>query len=249
MKQIHITSATNDTVKAWSALALKKNRDVSHTFLVEGEHGVAEAMASGYCLELWVSEETTIPVYPNFSGNVYVSPQAILNKIAQVNSQVSIIGLCKKPTQPITQYNRVLCCDRIQDPGNLGTIIRSALAFGFDGVYVSKDSVDVFNDKVVRSTQGALFHLPIEVVDLKVTILRLKENGVTTIALALHQNSIHDVPLTDHMAFVVGNESVGISKEIQEICDYQRMIAIKNIDSLNVAVAASIIAYEYSPLK
>lgn len=245
MKQVVITSMHNETVKAWCALSLKKNRDSSETFLIEGEHGVIEAIQSGHCLAVWVNETTTV----DFDGTVYVSPQAILNKIANVSSQVSMIGLCQKPTKKINKYNRILCCDRVQDPGNLGTIIRSALAFGFDGIYVSHDSVDVYNDKVVRSTQGALFHLPIEIGNLKEMLINLKQEKVLIVALSLHEKTINDLETNEHMAFVVGNESVGISKEILELCDERRMIPIQNIDSLNVAVAASIVAYEYSPIK
>ena len=248
MKQTMITSIHNDKVKAWGDLSQKKHRDATNTFLIEGDHGVEEAINSGHCIAVWVNETIDIDFLDAFAGTVYVSPQIVLNKIAHVASQVSIIGLCKKPTKKITSFNRLLVCDKIQDPGNLGTIIRSALAFGFDGVYVSRDSVDVFNDKVVRSTQGALFQLPIEVVDLKETLILLKEKEVLTVGLALHENTIDNLNQTKHMAFVVGNESVGISKDILKACDELRMIPIQNIDSLNVGVAASIIAYVYSNL-
>ena len=127
MKQIMITSIHNDTVKAWSALSQKKHRDDSDTFLIEGNHGVQEAISSGHCIGVWVNESIDIDFLDTFEGTVYVSPQIVLNKIANVSSQVSMIGMCKKPTKKITSFNRLLICDKIQDPGNFGTIPKRKL--------------------------------------------------------------------------------------------------------------------------
>lgn len=239
-----ITSLNNPTVKLWTSYHLKKNRDRDHVFLVENDHLVLEAIKYGYCEAVWVKEGTTI----DFLGTIYVSPEAILKKIAQVQSSVSMIGLCKIPNLPIKNHRRVFVCDDIQDPGNLGTIIRSALAFDFDGIYVSKHSVDFTNDKVVRATQGAIFQLPIQVVDIQACLLTLSRQGVVSVGLSVNQQTMKDCPVSPNMAFVLGNEGQGIHPEVLTLCDHQLTIPIANIESLNVAITAGIIAHQFSLL-
>ena len=244
-KIISITSLSNETLKSWMRLQQKKYRDQTNTFLIEGRHGVEEAIKANHCLAVWTTSETTIA----FDGPMYISEQHILNKLSSVKSNIDMVGLCKIPKLPISKYHRLFCCDGIQDPGNLGTIIRSALAFGFDGIYLSENCVDFTNEKVVRATQGAIFQLPIHVVDLQQSIKHLNNKGVLTIALSVDQTLIKDCEPQRQMAFVLGNEGQGISKAILNQCQQQLTIPIANIESLNVAITAGIIAYQFSPLR
>ncbi len=241
-KIISISSIQNDTLKSWAKLHQKKYRDQSKTFLIEGKHGVEEAIKYDHCQAIWTIDPEMIP----FDGLIHVSPQHVINKLSTQKSDIDIVGLCTVPTLPIHQTDRVFLCDDIQDPGNLGTIIRSALAFGFDGIYLSKNTVDYTNEKVVRATQGAIFQIPIQVVDLVQTIQQLKENQVVTIGLSVDQTLIDDCPVSNKMAFVLGNEGRGIDASILEACDVKMTIPITNIESLNVAVCAGIIGYRFA---
>jgi len=237
-----ITSTQNAKVKQWLKYHNRKHRLQDDVFLIEGEHLVEEAYKANHLIELWISEtcDATYQDIPTF-----VSPQHILDKLSMVQSSNTMIGLCKIPHFKVEAKNRIFLCDNIQDPGNLGTIIRSALAFNFDAIYCSKDTVDFTNEKVVRSTQGALFQIPIHVVDLKATITQLKQESIEIVALALTQNAVSHVSASSNMAFILGNEGQGISTEILELADHQLVIPISNIDSLNVAITAGIIAYNY----
>ncbi len=243
-KIIPITSLSNETLKSWMRLHHKKHRDQTNTFLIEGRHGVEEAIKANHCVSVWTTDASII----DFDGPIYVSEQHILNKLSSVMSNIDMIGLCNIPILPIKKYHRLFLCDGIQDPGNLGTIIRSALAFGFDGIYLSQNSVDFTNEKVVRATQGAIFQLPIHVVDLEETLTHLNEKGVLTVGLSVDQTLIKDCEAHDQMAFVLGNEGQGITPTILKQCQLQLTIPIINIESLNVGITAGIIAYQFSSL-
>ena len=139
-----------------------------------------------------------------------------------------------------------MICDGVSDPGNLGTIIRSSLAFNVDFIILSKGSVDIYNDKVIRGSQGAILKMPIIYADIKETILNLKENGIKVLASTLASDSINlkNVNPSKRFALIVGNEGQGISKDSFSLSDERIKIKhSQNIDSLNVGVATSIMLY------
>lgn len=140
---------------------------------------------------------------------------------------------------------RYFLCDGIQDPGNLGTIIRTAHSFGFDAIIVSPDSVDEYNDKVIRSTQGSIFHIPVLRMDLTNAITKLKAWNVDVYASALSDDSIglSNVDASNPVAIVLGSEGAGVSKCIMNQCDGTVKIETSQFESLNVAVASAIMAY------
>lgn len=238
----NISSLQNAKVKQWLKYHQRKHRLADDVFLIEGNHLIEEAYKANMLVELWISEEEDV-YYKGVEMNV--SPQHILDKLSLVQSSNTMIGLCNIPHLNIKHNKRVFILDNIQDPGNLGTIIRTALAFNFDAIYCSQDTVDFTNEKVVRSTQGALFSIPIHVVNIHETIAQLKQEKVSIIGLALSQQASHDITPSPNMAFVLGNEGQGISKEVLALVDHQLMIPISNIDSLNVATTAAIIAHTY----
>ena len=151
----------------------------------------------------------------------------------------------KRPKED-TIGEKALILDRIQDPGNLGTIIRSAVAFNIDTIICSFDTVDVYNPKVVRASQGMMFHIPILFKNTEKTIQELKKQDYKIIGTKVTNG--HDVrtsSIYSHFALVIGNEGQGISKNIDDLCDEYLYIKMnENCESLNASVAASILLYE-----
>ena len=150
-------------------------------------------------------------------------------------------------TKLIEKQNRLLLLDRVQDPGNLGTLLRSAVAFGFDGVILGEGCVDVYNEKVIRSTQGAIFKIPIEFHDLKEYVPLLQSNDVKVYGTSLQNGKpLGEIEEKVKMAFILGNEGQGVSSELLSSTDGNIFIEMsQNIESLNVSIAGSIIMYHF----
>lgn len=229
-----ISSLSNPKVKELAKLSIKKYRDESNTFIVEGPHLVIEAFKKGLVIEAFSLDET----YTQVSRDV-------MKKICDTKTEVSVCALCKKPNNTKIG-NKILMLDRIQDPGNLGTLIRSALSFGFDTI-VLDDCVDYTSAKVIRSTQGALFNVSIIVSSINEFINDIKEKGYTIYGTALENGiNLKDVKKSNKLAIILGNEGSGVRKELLDITDYNIFIEMSNMESLNVGVAGSIIMYEVS---
>ena len=143
---------------------------------------------------------------------------------------------------------KVLILDKIQDPGNLGTIIRSAVAFNIDTIICSQDTVDVYNPKVIRASQGMMFHIPILVQDPEQTIKELHQKDYKVIGTKVtNGEDVRKAAIYSHFALVIGNEGQGISDKIENLCDQFLYIKMNgNCESLNASVAASILLYEIS---
>ena len=237
-----ITSLQNETIKDIVKLKQKKYRDELGLFLVEGYHLVEEARKAK-CIETIIT--TTQETYDEKTINVSLN---VMEKLAFTKTPQSIMAVCHKKNQTNCSFHgkRYLLLDRVQDPGNVGTILRSALAFGYDAMIMSKDCVDLYNDKVIRSTQGALFQMDVYVMDLKQAIDELKKQGVQVYGTALRDaHHIQNYQRQEKMAFVMGNEGQGISQEILDLCDDRLYIPIQSVESLNVGIAASIIMYHF----
>ena len=155
------------------------------------------------------------------------------------------MGVCKKIEEQEIG-SKILILDDVQDPGNLGTIIRSAVAFNVDTIVLSKNTVDLYNSKVLRATQGLIFHVNIIVRDLKEFVPFLKQNNYTIYGTRVtHGKSLKDIYKSKKFAIIVGNEGSGLSDEMIELTDEFIYIEMNsNCESLNVGVATSIILYE-----
>lgn len=164
------TSIDNKKIKDIKKLNTKKYRDKVGLFLVEGEHLVLEAYKTGYLKELILEENEIFPldVETNYVTN------NVLNYISELDTPQKVIGICKK-IENNELGDRLLILDDIQDPGNLGTIIRSSVAFNIDTIILSDNSVDLYNSKVIRASQGLLFHMNIIRCDLLLELPRLKD--------------------------------------------------------------------------
>lgn len=236
-----IISLNNAKVMKWNSLHKKKYRDEYGLFLVEGEHLVSEALHAGQ-LETLISDGT-VPF--DFNNTVYVS-EPVMKKLSANVSQVHLIGVCRIRDTVEKELKRVLLLDGVQDPGNLGTLVRTAVSFGFDAVYCSEECCDLYNEKAVRSTQGALFYIPVIRRDLKVLIPLLRRDDFRILATSLQESRMLSETEDWHkMAFVLGNEGQGVHQEIIDLCDGAVRIEMDGFESLNVAVAGGIIMYHF----
>lgn len=235
------TSTDNKKIKELKKLNIKKYRDQSNSFLVEGEHLVLEAYKKGLLEELFLEENTKLDLDVKTS---YLS-RNVIKFISELDNPSNIIGLCKKVEEKEIG-NKVLVLDDIQDPGNFGTIIRSAVAFNIDTIVVSNNTVDLYNSKVIRASQGMLFNINIIRRDLNVFVLELKKEGYQIYATKVNGGkSLKTIEKMEKFAIIMGNEGAGVSDDLMSLAnEYLYIDMNSNCESLNVAVATSIILYE-----
>ena len=234
-----ITSVNNDRVKELVRLKEKKYRDKCGLFFIEGYDIVGEAYKNGVIKELYVLDgidcSMDVPI-------TYVSID-VMKKISDMESVSEYYAVCYKKEE-FDIGNRIIMLDGIQDPGNLGTIIRSAVAFNFDTVVLSKNTVDLYNPKVIRSTKGMLFNINIIVRDLVEFISEL-DGYVIYGTDVVNGTDIRNVDVSERLGIVIGNEGRGISSSVRELCNRFMYIDMNNdCESLNASVAASILMYE-----
>lgn len=234
-----IDSVQNQRVKKWSQLSQKKYRDKEGLFLVEGEHLIQEAMKANVLKTILFKEDCPFA----FSEKIQVS-QSILDKLSSRTSSEKMIGICKIVPSDITNHHRLLLLDGVQDPGNLGTLIRTAISFGFDGIYISNQTCDIYNEKVVRSTQGAIFQIPIVRTDLSKLVQKLQQEQVMVVATSLQQaKPLNQMHFSKDVAVILGNEGQGVSHELLQQADDIVKIEMADFESLNVGVAGGILMY------
>lgn len=237
-----ITSTDNSRIKAINKLKQKKYRDKENKFLIETFNLIEDANNEGVLLEVYILEGVKLPF--EVTCDVFEVSLEVMNKIKEVNTS-KVIGICKKKNSEVSFGNRILLLDGVSDPGNLGTIIRSSVAFGVDTIILSLDCCDLYNDKVVRATEGAIFKIDVLRLDLCDAILKIRSMGIsiygTDVANGIDVSSVVD---NDSYAVIMGNEGNGISSRVKEMVEQNIYIKTNSVESLNVAVATSIILYE-----
>lgn len=237
------SSCDNKKIKDIKKLNIKKYRDLENKYLVEGEHLVREAYKKGVLETLIIEDGCDF----NLDIDTISVSYDVLKYISELETPQKMMGICKK-IESNDIGNKVLILDQIQDPGNLGTIIRSAVAFSFDTVILSNDSVDLYNSKVIRASQGMIFNLNIKRCNLTDIIPKLKKENYKIFGTRVTGgNDIKSIEKNNKFAIIMGNEGNGLSLDIQKLCD--EFIYIKmneKCESLNVGVATSIILYELS---
>lgn len=233
-----ITSVENKKIKQISKLNNRKYRKEMGLFIVEGEHLVEEAYKHNLLESVYSLDETN---YPN---NELVS-ENVMRKLSNLDTIPNIIGVCKFKKEK-ELGNKLLILDDIQDPGNLGTIIRSAVAFEIDTIIVSKETVDLYNPKVLRATQGMIFNMNIITRDLVPFILELKENNYKVYSTnVVNGKEVKTLEKDDKYAIIMGSEGRGVKEELENMSDANIYIKMNPLcESLNVGVATSIILYE-----
>ncbi len=241
---MEIKSSQNAKIKAWMKLHQKKYRDQEKMFFVEGEHLIQEALKSGCVVTILVRMEIACPF--DHEQIIFVSDQ-VMDKLSKNVSQVNFMAICKKIAYTQKKETRIVLLDGVQDPGNVGTIIRTAYSFGFDSVYLSKTSADLYNEKTIRSTQGAMFHIRVECVDLFEKVKLLQAQNCFVLATSLHEASglqefDNHIP---SVAFIFGNEGNGVSHSLLKQSDANVFIEMTAFESLNVGVAAGICLYKF----
>jgi len=244
-----IKSNQNSKLKYWSKLKQKKYRYQQQAFIVEGEHLVKEALASHAVKEILVRERAVSQldqkIFSHHEG--FVIEENLFNKLAMTETPQPVMAVCEIKNQAIENKNRLLLLDRIQDPGNLGTLIRSAVAFKFDGIVLGKGCVDLYNEKVIRSTQGAIFKIGIMQRPLLSYLYDLQTEGVKVIGTSLEQGTpLKTIPTYEKMAFILGNEGGGVDQELLKVTDKNLFVEMsENVESLNVSIAGSIIMHHF----
>ena len=170
--------------------------------------------------------------------------QKVLDHLSSTISKAQMMAVCTIEEVKPVKRERVVLLDGVQDPGNLGTIVRTAVSFGYDQIVLSKECVDLYNEKVVRSTQGALFAISVITRSLPEEIRKLKSEGITVYGTSLHEAVfLKNRKKAAKAALVLGNEGSGVSDAVLKVCDQNLMIEMDQFESLNVAVAAGIAMY------
>lgn len=231
-----IESVNNSKIKEYSKLQSKKYRDETGLFIVEGTHLVEEALKKTQAVEIYSLDESYTQV-----------SESVMKKLSSLNTPPQVLAICRKLEEKEINGN-ILILDNLQDPGNLGTIIRSAVAFNIDTIIVSKDSVDFYNVKTLRASEGMVFNINIVVKDLSEVIPELTSNGYKVYTTNVESGTNLDlIDIPEKYAIVMGNEGNGVREEIAELCNEAIYIPMNDTcESLNVAIATSIILYEFS---
>ncbi|MGP6388495.1 TrmH family RNA methyltransferase [Streptococcus dysgalactiae] len=242
-----ITSKANQLIKQTKKLLQKKHRQ--HSYLIEGWHLFEEAQQSGQGFRhIFVLEELAERVADQ--EKVVLVSADVLKELTDSPSPQGIIAEVDMPQLafPTDYQGKYLILEDVQDPGNLGTIIRTADAAGFDGVFLSEKSADVYNSKTLRSMQGSHFHLPIWRTDIYKICREMQEHNTQVLATTLSKVSVDykTVPHQESFALVMGNEGQGISAEMTILADQLVHITMPGqAESLNVAVAAGILVFSF----
>jgi len=233
---------SNARVKLIRSLSQKKFRDETGLFIVEGEKMVGEALESGFEVEeVWREEE------------IGTSAMSRISSLSSPSPSLAVVRQPRPDDKPmIGRAGLYLALDSIRDPGNMGTILRSADWFGFDGVVASRDSVDVYNPKVVQATMGAIFRIRFAYDDIPSVCRRAKEAGGQAYGTFLDGEDIYSAPTATGEDFpvvlVVGNESRGISADVSAEVTGRLCIPCwrgNGSESLNAAVAATVVMAEF----
>ena len=241
-----INSISNNRIKEILKLHQKKYRDELGLFIVEGFKAVEELIENN----IDIKEIYAIKAFDTEKYTVKIIDESIMKKISTTSSTCEILAVAKKKEYNINDFikkNKLILLDSISDPGNLGTIIRSASAFGIDGIILYKDCVDMYSSKVIRSAAGNFFKIPIIIIK---NTEEIKNNfkDFNKIATALYEkntNSIEECKNIKKYIIMFGSEANGLSSELIKLANKNIILKMNNnVESLNLSVSASIIMYE-----
>ncbi|PYI50865.1 TrmH family RNA methyltransferase [Paenibacillus flagellatus] len=255
-RQEPIRSVNNPRVKGWSQLLDKKGRDKRGAYIIEGVHLVQEALRHGAAVEtILYSELRGLPdeIGPAAMEGAECIPvsEQVLAKVSDTQTPQAVVAIVEKARLSAESLlerrdGLVVVVDGVQDPGNLGTIVRSADAVGATGVVLGRGTVDLYNPKTVRSTMGSLFHVPVAEADLLPLLAEAKRRGVKLFNASLQASrTCYEADFTGPTWIVLGNEGKGVSPEVAAQVDEHVIIPMKgSAESLNVAMAATVLLFE-----
>ncbi|QOY33951.1 TrmH family RNA methyltransferase [Anaerobacillus isosaccharinicus] len=246
-----IESTKNIRIKNSKKLHTRKGREKLGSFLIEGEHLVEEALKWNVIInEIYVEESFNIPSKWEINDvPVYLVNDKIMKEICETETPQGIVAVCeligRKPLQ-LEKNGKYLLIDQVQDPGNLGTMIRTADSVGLSAVILGNGTVDLYNSKVMRSTQGSLFHLPVVKGELVEWVEKFKEAQIPIYGTALNDEAkaYKEVQEQESFALIVGNEGSGVSEELLRLTTENLYIpSYGHAESLNVSIATGILLY------
>lgn len=245
-----ISSLSNPMIQYVTTLHKSKNRYQNQQFLVEGWHLVEEAFKHQAVAAIFVEENAfaSFPELAKSQAKIYLVSKAIIKKITQTVTPQPIVALCNFTKFPVAKENNFVFLDNIQDPSNLGAILRSCCAFGVEKIFLSETSVDTYNAKVISASKGAIFNLAFEYCDLVAKIKALQEKDYYFYGTFLHEakQSTNLTQLKFHAknGFLFGNEGQGISQELRELVDENFIIPTTDrVESLNLATSVALTIY------
>ncbi|KRL95632.1 rRNA methylase [Limosilactobacillus equigenerosi DSM 18793 = JCM 14505] len=247
-----ITSSQNQRVKDWKKLSTKKGRQKQGQYLLDGWHLVQEVVKAGQPIETLIGTSDELQRHADIVAQVADVVEVTPEIMHQVMGTVTPQGIAAIVDLPVTAVTTVptqgkwLLLDRVQDPGNLGTMVRTADAAGFAGVIAGTGTTDYFSPKVVRSMQGSQFHLQLLTGDLATIIPALQANQIPVYGSELNPEAIsyQAIPKTDSLAIVMGNEGQGMAADLLQLTTKNVYIPMPGqAESLNVAVSAGILMF------
>lgn len=249
---LEIESKNNNSFKDIKKLKEKKHRVKNNKYIIEGLRFVDEALKSGVSIDSIIFtenfKEKNDEFFSKISANVKLIQmnESLLKQLCSTENPQGVLAVVNMQNKELKDGELVILVDKVQDPGNMGTIIRTAHAAGASGIVVIKGTVDIYNDKTLRSTMGSIFYIPVVEDDSLEYIKSLKEDGYRLVVSSLQgKNNFFEEDLQGKVIIAVGNEGNGISDEVYEISDVKVKIPMPgNAESLNVAVATSIMIYE-----
>ena len=243
----HITSLKNPKVTAWKSLKDRKGRRELGCFLVEGRKMLEEAIASAFPVEAVLADDARLDEFTLPAGiPAYTMPAHVLAAVCDTKTPQGIAAVVRMAEVEL-HGPRLVAMDGVQDPGNVGTIIRTADAAGFDGVILSAQCADVFSPKVLRATMGSVFRMGIRVTDdLPGLLSQMVKEGASVLSSQLDGEPFYQrSPLNERFVLVIGSEGNGVTDEVKAIATHRVKLPMRGgAESLNAAVAAGIMMYE-----
>ena len=242
-----ITSVKNPRVLAWRSLQTHKGREEQDAFLVEGTRMVSEALASDFGLRsVLVREDYSLSFPVPSSVPVFTLSEHVFSAVTDTKTPQGIAAVLSRRVRPLSG-SRLLALDAVQDPGNVGTIIRTADAAGFDGILLGPDCADLFSPKVLRSTMGSIFRMSFSFPqDLPAALKELRNQGYSILSSQLDGELFYErKDVAPSFVLIIGNEGNGISEPVKaEATHHLRLPMRGGAESLNAAVAAGIMMYD-----
>lgn len=255
-----ISSFQNLRYKEWNKLKSRKHRDAKQLFFIEGVKMIEEAIYWGRTIEKFIYSEKLLTInggtqiYEKISRlnkPIFKLENDLMERLSSTKNPQGILAILKQESKDINdiikKYSSIIILEELQDPGNVGTIIRTADAAGFETIILSEGCVDLYNEKLIRATMGSIFHIPIvRDANINQELIKFKENKYQIIGSALNTNYLYDdLNYSEKKVLVIGNEAKGISESTADLCHHLVKIPIKgHAESLNAAIAAGILMYK-----
>lgn len=249
---LEIESKNNNLFKEIKKLKEKKHRVKNNKYLIEGLRFVEEAIKSEIAIDSIIFTESFKEKNPdlflkiNEDTRLIKMSESLLRQLCSTENPQGVVCVLNMQNKELKNGDLVILVDKVQDPGNMGTIIRTAHAAGAAGIIMTKGTVDIYNDKTLRSTMGSIFYIPVIEVDSLDLLKSLKDRGYKLLVSSLQgEKNFFEEDLKEKVIIAVGNEGNGVSDEIYNISDIKVKIPMPGeAESLNVAVATSIMIYE-----